>query len=89
MTNDKWHSLSILDPFVRGIGKSAVSQYLKGLCNDQIVKIFVSGADGGKVGFNAKPNTGLTRECPNYGVSLEPPSAFSSGRCVTGTSGSR
>lgn len=54
MTNEKWHSLTIFDPFVRAIGKNALSEFLKGMRNDVIIKIFVSGADGGKVGFDAK-----------------------------------
>jgi len=54
MTNDKWHSLSVLDPFVRPIGKTPLSEYLKTKRDDVIAKIFVSGADGGKVGFDAK-----------------------------------
>jgi len=70
MTNDKWHSLSILDPFVRGIGKNAISQYLKGICNDQIAKIFVSGADGGKVGFNAKTEHWTHKGMPKHEVPL-------------------
>jgi hypothetical protein len=70
MTNDKWHSLSILDPFVRGIGKSAFSQYLKGLCNDQVVKIFVSGADGGKVGFNSKTEHWTHKGMPKHEVPM-------------------
>jgi len=54
MTNDKWHSLSVLDPFVRSIGKTPLSEYLRTKRDDEIAKIFVSGADGGKVGFDAK-----------------------------------
>jgi hypothetical protein len=55
---------------VRGIGKSAVSQYLKGLYNDQIVKIFVSGADGGKVGFNAKTEHWTHKGMPKHEVPM-------------------
>jgi hypothetical protein len=66
----KWHSLSILDLFVRGIGKSAISQHLKAVCNDQIVKIFVSGADGGKVGFNAKTEHWTHKGMPKHEVPM-------------------
>jgi hypothetical protein len=50
MTNEQWHSLSVLDPFVRATAKTPLSEYLKARKNadDTIAKIFVSGADGFK-----------------------------------------
>jgi len=56
MTNEKWRSLSVLDPFVRATAKTPLSEYLKAKKNadETIAKVFVSGADGFKVGFDAK-----------------------------------
>jgi hypothetical protein len=70
MTNDKWHSLTLFDPFVRAIGKSSCSEYLKTQKNDVIVKIFVSGADGGKVGFDAKTEHWTHKGMPKHDVPM-------------------
>ena len=65
MTNEKWHSLTLFDPFIRAVGKNALSEYLKTRRDDEITKIFVSGADGGKVGFSYRG--GSTRSHPEHG----------------------
>jgi hypothetical protein len=78
MTNEQWHSLSLFDPFVRAIGKNALSEHLKAQKNDVIVKIFVSGADGGKVGFDAKTEHWTHRGMPKHEVPM-------SGRTWIGT----
>jgi hypothetical protein len=70
MTNEKWHSLAILDPFVRSIGKNALSEFLKTRRDDVIVKIFVSGADGGKVGFDAKTEHWTHKGMPKHEVPM-------------------
>ncbi len=49
MTNEKWKSLKVLDPFVRGLSKNALAEYLKGKKDESVAELFVSGADGGKV----------------------------------------
>lgn len=49
MTNDKWKALNVLDPFVRGLSKNALAEYLKTKKDDSVAELFVSGADGGKV----------------------------------------
>ena len=49
MTNDKWKALNILDPFVRGLSKNPLAEYLKTKKDASIAELFVSGADGGKV----------------------------------------
>src|SRR5271169_1928079 len=50
MTNEKWHSLSVLDPFVRAVAKAPLSVYFKNkkTAYEMIAKVFVSGADGFK-----------------------------------------
>ncbi len=70
MTNEKWHSLTLFDPFVRAIGKSALSEYLKTKRDDVIAKIFVSGADGGKVGFDAKTEHWTHKGMPKHEVPM-------------------
>lgn len=70
MTNEKWHSLSLFDSFVRAIGKNSLSEYLKTQKNDAIVKIFVSGADGGKVGFDAKTEHWTHKGMPKHEVPM-------------------
>lgn len=70
MTNDKWHSLTLFDPFVRAVGKSPLSEYLKTKRDDEIAKIFVSGADGGKVGFDAKTEHWTHKGMPKHEVPM-------------------
>jgi hypothetical protein len=70
MTNDKWHSLTLFDPFVRAIGKDSLSEYLKTKRDDVIAKIFVSGADGGKVGFDAKTEHWTHKGMPKHDVPM-------------------
>jgi len=65
MTNEKWRGLTLFDPFVRAVGKSSLSDYLKEKRDDVVVKIFVSGADGGKVGFDAKTEHWTHKGMPN------------------------
>jgi hypothetical protein len=54
MTNERWKTLSILDPSVRAFTKNSLAQYLKGKKDDQITECFVSAADGTKVAFLSK-----------------------------------
>jgi hypothetical protein len=70
MTNEKWHSLTLFDPFVRAIGKDSLSEYLKTKRDDEIAKIFVSGADGGKVGFDAKTEHWTHKGMPKHEVPM-------------------
>jgi sensor histidine kinase regulating citrate/malate metabolism len=57
MTSEKWKALSPNDPIVRNLSKSplmkAVSAKVSAL-NKPISEVFISGADGGKVGFLSK-----------------------------------
>lgn len=70
MTNDTWRNLTVFDPFVRTIGKSPLSEYLKTKRDDEVVKIFVSGADGGKVGFDAKTEHWTHKGTPKHEVPM-------------------
>jgi len=57
MTNEKWSTLSLLDPFVRSLTKNELGEHLKTLKSDIVSEIFVSGADGGKVAYLAKTSS--------------------------------
>lgn len=73
MTNEKWHSLSVLDPFVRATAKAPLSEYLKTKVrseDDTIAKVFVSGADGSKVGFDAKTEHWTHKGMPKHEVPM-------------------
>lgn len=54
MTQEKWKSLSVVDPQVRGFTQNAVAAWLKAHKDPSMVEIFVSGNDGTKVAFTAK-----------------------------------
>ena len=56
MTQDKWKTLPILDPYVRSFNKNASAEFLKGKKGDVVTEAFVSGADGLKVAFLTKPS---------------------------------
>jgi hypothetical protein len=61
MTNDKWKSLTVLDPLVRALSKNALAEYLKTKKDDSAAELFVSGADGGRLPCSTKPRVGPTR----------------------------
>jgi len=54
ITQEKWSTLSVLDPIVRSFTKNPTGQFLKARKTDLITEAFVSGAAGLKVGFLAK-----------------------------------
>jgi len=54
MNNDKWKTLSLLDPFVRSFSRNPLGEHLKTKKDAIITEAFVSGADGCKVAFLAK-----------------------------------
>lgn len=54
MTQEKWKSLSMLDPLVKEILKNKTSQWLKSKKDETVSEAFVSGANGTKIAFLAK-----------------------------------
>lgn len=57
MTEEKWKTLPVLDPTVRGLSKNALAEYLKGKREESWSEFFVSGANGAKVAlFNKTTN---------------------------------
>ena len=57
MTNEKWKPLSQLDPLVRGFSKNPTAIYIKSKSSAEVSEWFLSGADGTKVAFLAKPSS--------------------------------
>lgn len=57
MTNEKWKTLSVISPEVKGLAKNELATYLKGKKTPEISEMFVSGIDGGKVAFLSKPTS--------------------------------
>ena len=66
MTQDKWKTLTVLDPFVRGFTKNAVAEILRSKKSDVISEAFVSGADGTKVAFLAKTSNWSHKGKPKH-----------------------
>ncbi|CAM2823002.1 hypothetical protein [Rariglobus hedericola] len=56
MTQDKWKSLTVLDPFVRSFSKNPAGLFLKSKKADWVAEAFVSDAHGLKVAFLSKPS---------------------------------
>ncbi|MGA4644398.1 hypothetical protein [Limisphaera sp. 4302-co] len=56
MTQEKWKTLPVLDPFVRSFTKHAATERLKAKKDDTVTEAFISGADGTKVAFLSKPS---------------------------------
>lgn len=55
MNQEKWKALTILDPFVRGFTKNEAAVLLRAKKSAAVAEAFLSGADGLKVAFLAKP----------------------------------
>jgi hypothetical protein len=70
MTNEKWAGLSLFDPFVKAVAKAPVSGFLKSKTDDVISEVFVSGADGRKVGFAAKTTYYSHKGMPKHEVPM-------------------
>jgi hypothetical protein len=54
MTQEKWKSLTLTDPFVRAFSKNPAATFLKSKKSEVISEAFLSAADGTKVAFLAK-----------------------------------
>jgi len=67
MTNDKWHTLSVLDPFVRATAKTPLSEYLKTKkkSDDTIAKVLFREPMASRLDTTLRRNTGRIRACPN------------------------
>lgn len=56
MSQDKWKSLSVLDPFVRAFSKNEAGSALKAHRAEWVTEAFISDAHGLKVAFLSKPS---------------------------------
>ena len=70
LTQDKWRSLTVLDPLVRGFSKNPAGQFLKGKKDDIVTEAFVSDAAGLKVGFIAKTSNWCHQGKPKHDVPM-------------------
>lgn len=70
MTQDKWKGLPILDPTVRSFSKNPAAEFLKTRKTDAVSEAFVSGADGNKVAFLAKPTSWCHKGKPKHDVPM-------------------
>jgi hypothetical protein len=66
MTQDKWKSLTVLDPVVRSFTKNATAEYIKSVKDDTVSEAFVSSADGTKVAFLSKPSNWSHKGKPKH-----------------------
>jgi hypothetical protein len=66
MDQAKWSQLSVLSPEVKTFTKNDLASYLKSKKSDKVTEIFVSGADGTKVAFLAKPTSWSHKGKPKH-----------------------
>lgn len=70
MTQEKWKTLSLLDPFVRGFAKNEAGVALKARKGAWTAEAFVSDAKGFKVAFLAKPSNWCHAGSPKHDVPM-------------------
>lgn len=70
MTQDKWKSLTVLDPIVRGLTKNEAAEFLKAKKTDSVTEAFVSDALGTKVAFLAKTTSWCHKGKPKHDVPM-------------------
>ncbi len=70
MTNEKWKTLSLLDPFARSYTKNPLAEYLKSKRDGSISELFVSAADGNKVAFLAKTSSFCHKDAAKHKVPM-------------------
>ncbi|MBZ5628008.1 MAG: PDC sensor domain-containing protein [Acidobacteriia bacterium] len=71
MTNEKWHELNVFDPLVRSVYKAPLSEFLRAKRDDVVIKMFVSGANGGKVAFDAKTEFWMHKGMPKHDLPMQ------------------
>jgi hypothetical protein len=70
VTQDKWKSLSVLDPFVRSFSKNPAGEFLKSKKDAWTTEAFVSDAKGLKVAFLSKPTSWSHSGKPKHDVPM-------------------
>lgn len=70
LNQEKWHSLTVLDPIVRAFTKNPAGQFLKSKKSDVVTEAFVSDAAGLKVAFIAKTSNWSHKGKPKHDVPM-------------------
>lgn len=70
MTQEKWTSLSVLDPMVRSFTKNDAAMFLKSKKTEDIAEAFVSDANGFKVAFLTKTSNWCHKGKPKHDVPM-------------------
>ncbi len=70
MTQERWKTLSILDPIVRAFTRNEAAEFLRAKRTEVISEAFLSGADGAKVAFLTKPSNWRHRRRPKHEVPM-------------------
>ncbi len=70
MTQEKWASLSVLDPAVRAFTRNEAATTLKNKRTDEVAEAFVSAARGTKVAFLSKPTNWSHKGKPKHDVPM-------------------
>lgn len=70
MTQEKWASLSVLDPVVRAFTRNEAATVLKSKRTDEVAEAFVSSARGTKVAFLTKPTNWSHKGKPKHEVPM-------------------
>ena len=70
MTQEKWKTLSVLDPFIRALTKNEAALFLKSKRTETVGEAFLSGSDGLKVGFLSKTTNWSHKGKPKHDVPM-------------------
>lgn len=70
MTPEAWKKLTILDPFVRSLSKNSAADFLRAHKSEAISEAFISGTNGTKVAFLAKPTNWCHLGKPKHDVPM-------------------
>ena len=70
LTQEKWKSFTVLDPFVRSFSKNPAGEFLKSKKADWTTEAFLSDAKGFKVAFLAKPTGWCHAGKPKHDVPM-------------------
>jgi len=70
LTQEKWKSFTVLDPFVRSFSKNPAGDFLKSKKADWTTEAFLSDAKGFKVAFLSKPTNWCHAGKPKHDVPM-------------------
>jgi hypothetical protein len=70
MNQDKWKTLTLLDPFVRSLAKNPAGEFLRSKKSDAVTEAFLSAADGSKVAFLSKSSNWSHKGKPKHDVPM-------------------